>query len=431
MGFGSFATQRYACARGASWAGSRSRASCASPTRTGRAAWCPPMPRPRPTRPGRPPASSRSRWRPGRPATAVRALDAAYAFATRSGPSPSAPRTSAPTGYIGAAENLGRQTELNNNQFGVDVRWKRPLWNGGDAAGARRFLRNEMGDLLEVYPSGYQLSGDFGTLIFGEPGGQGGVFEQLSFNSRRFDLGASLERDLEGGHKLTGGDRPPPRVHLRSRGQRQPRPAHAHAGGVRERGSRSRPCPGRCRTGAAPPSASSPRTSGRPASPAERDRRAPLRPPERPRRHVQPAAGPGLPTRRDGLTVKALYGRAFRAPTFRELAFDLPGGTGNPDLSLVQADELELAVAWTRNRLRARGPSVPEPRARHHRAPGPTRCPGRRRPLRTPRGCGPRGSSSWRPAASGSAIPSSRATPSRTRPTARRGSPCRACPGAC
>jgi iron complex outermembrane receptor protein len=55
---------------------------------------------------------------------------------------------------------------------------------------------------------------------------------------------------------------------------------------------------------------------------------------------------------RESFGYKVLYGRAFRAPTFRELAFDLPGGEGNPDLKLVKADEVALALSWKRNRLR-------------------------------------------------------------------------------
>jgi iron complex outermembrane receptor protein len=53
-----------------------------------------------------------------------------------------------------------------------------------------------------------------------------------------------------------------------------------------------------------------------------------------------------------GFSGKLLYGRAFRAPTFRELAFDLPGGTGNPELGLVKADEIAAGVMWQRGRLR-------------------------------------------------------------------------------
>jgi iron complex outermembrane receptor protein len=56
--------------------------------------------------------------------------------------------------------------------------------------------------------------------------------------------------------------------------------------------------------------------------------------------------------RGEGFGYKILYGRAFRAPTFRELAFDLPSGEGNPDLKLVKADEMALALSWKRNRLR-------------------------------------------------------------------------------
>jgi outer membrane receptor protein involved in Fe transport len=55
---------------------------------------------------------------------------------------------------------------------------------------------------------------------------------------------------------------------------------------------------------------------------------------------------------KDGLGYKVLYARAFRAPTFRELGFDLPGGLANPDLELVKADEISLGLSWNRGRLR-------------------------------------------------------------------------------
>jgi outer membrane receptor protein involved in Fe transport len=53
----------------------------------------------------------------------------------------------------------------------------------------------------------------------------------------------------------------------------------------------------------------------------------------------------------EGPTFKLLYGRSYRAPSFEELAFHLPGLDGNKDLKPVTADTLEGAVVWRRQDL--------------------------------------------------------------------------------
>jgi outer membrane receptor protein involved in Fe transport len=46
-------------------------------------------------------------------------------------------------------------------------------------------------------------------------------------------------------------------------------------------------------------------------------------------------------------SVKLLYGRAFRAPSFRELYFNLPNLQGNPELKPVTAQTLEAALSFS------------------------------------------------------------------------------------
>ncbi len=287
---------------------------------------------------------------PGPARDGLRDLEAAYAFAVRDWTFSFRTKSDRSDGFIGVADNLGRQTQLNSSQLGVDVRWQRMLEGVGTVRAHAGFLRSELGDLLEVYPSGYQVEGDFGTLIFGEPGGNGGVFEQNVFNSRRYRLGASLEREAVRGHKLTGG------LDLR-RDATYGLQANANLD-LRTltpvkfvEGQSLGPLPGavedhrRTTFGLFVEDQWEATKNLNLTAGLRVDHLSDLGSTLSSRLSLSGRLGPDL-------GYKVLYGRAFRAPTFRELAFDLPGGTGNPDLSLVKADELALAISWQRNRLR-------------------------------------------------------------------------------
>lgn len=287
---------------------------------------------------------------PGNARDGQRDLEAAYAFATEEWTFSFRTKSERSDGFVGGADNLGRQTQLNSSQLGVEVRWGRTLEKIGAVRAQAGFLRTEQQDLLEIYPSGYVLVGDFGTLVFGEPGGKGGVFEQNGFNSRRYRLSGSLDHDLGQSHKLTGG------LELR-RDSTFDLQANANLD-LRTltpvefvEGQSLAPLPGaveeRRRTTfglfAEDQWAATPRltlTAGLRFD------------------HLSDLGGTLSPrlalvgTRGERFGYKLLYGRAFRAPTFRELAFDLPSGLKNPELELVKADELEVALSWSRNRLR-------------------------------------------------------------------------------
>jgi outer membrane receptor protein involved in Fe transport len=287
---------------------------------------------------------------PGSARDDVRDLDAAYAFSTEQWTFSFRTKSDRSDGFIGTADNLGRQTQLNTSQLGVDVSHARPLEGLGDLKVRAGFLRSEIRDLLEIYPSGYRLEGDFGSQTFGEPGGNGGVFEQTSFNSRRFDIAGSLSRDLTPAHKFAGG------LALR----------HDTTYDLEANANLDL----RTLTPVDPPEGSS--LAPLAGAVVDSDRTTTSLYAEdvwkaHPRLtltaglrfdHLSDLGGTLNPRLalvgavRDNLDLKLLYGRAFRAPTFRELAFDLPGGTGNSDLRLVKADELELAVLWQRTRLR-------------------------------------------------------------------------------
>lgn len=287
---------------------------------------------------------------PGAARDDVRHLDAAYAFSTERWTFSFRTKSDRSDGFIGAADNLGRQTQLNTSQLGVDVSYARPLEGVGDLKIRAGFLRSEIRDLLEIYPSGYRVEGDFGSLTFGEPGGNGGVFEQTSFNSRRLDFAGSVARELAPSHRFAGG------LALR----------HDTTYDLEANANLDL----RTLTPVDPPPGSSLAALSGAVVACDRttvslyaedvwkahskltvtgglrfDHLSDLGGTLNPRLALVGAV-------RDNVGLKLLYGRAFRAPTFRELAFDLPGGTGNPDLRLVKADELELAVSWQRTRLR-------------------------------------------------------------------------------
>lgn len=298
---------------------------------------------------------------PGRATDELRALDAAYAFALREWTFAFRTKSERSDGLIGAADNLGRQNQLNTNQLGVEVKWSRTLENVGLVSLRGGFLRSETSDLLEIYPSGYQLKGDFGTLIFGKPGGQGGVFQQQAFNSRRFDFQGTLEHDLRGGHKLTGGLglRHDATFDLQANANLDLRtltPVEAPDGASLAPLDGAVPDADRTTFSLFAEDAWTVSSRLIVTGGLRFDQVSDLGGTLSPRLALVGGLPEGL-TRKWGsvgesLGWKLLYGRAFRAPTLRELAFDLPFGTGNPDLRMVKADELELALSYNRSRLR-------------------------------------------------------------------------------
>lgn len=55
------------------------------------------------------------------------------------------------------------------------------------------------------------------------------------------------------------------------------------------------------------------------------------------------------------VSLKVLYGRAFRAPTFAEQYYDLPGYLGNATLKPMTSDTLEVSASYAVRRLRLSG----------------------------------------------------------------------------
>jgi iron complex outermembrane receptor protein len=289
---------------------------------------------------------------PGPATDGRKSLDASYAFAYHEWSFAFRSKSEQSDGFVGAADALGRQNDLNNNQLSLDLGYTRSFKRLGAFRTRATFARSEIRDLLEIYPSGYQLTGAFGSLTFGVPGGDGGVFLQDSINERRFELTAAVDPEIGEQHRLSlgAGLRYTTTFDLEANANldlRNLTPVVAS-----DEGSSLAPLPGavtdRSRTTASLQAEDVWRASDRLSVTGS------LR-----FDHLSDVGGTlsprlalvgSLPA--PGLGFKLLYGRAFRAPTFRELAFNLPGGRGNPDLVPVKADELELALSFARQRTR-------------------------------------------------------------------------------
>jgi outer membrane receptor protein involved in Fe transport len=241
-------------------------------------------------------------------------------------------------GYVGLADALGTQNDLNNRQFAVDLSYARP-WGSGTLRGALSYTSSEDRELLEVFPPGYARREPDGTIT----SFPSGILLQTALNSRRYALDGQLDRRL-GGHELTGGlvfahhatfdlDARSNFDFARNQAQTglEPLPgvvvdAKRDLFGVYAQdvwGLTSRVT----------------LTAG-----ARWDHGSDFGDSVNPRA----ALVVGLP--RD-LTLKLLYGRSFRAPSFSELYFQLPGYTGNPVLRPESAQSLEAALTYKKRDL--------------------------------------------------------------------------------
>jgi iron complex outermembrane receptor protein len=265
-------------------------------------------------------------------------------------------------GYVGYANALGRQTQLDNRQLLMELRWEHAFARLGAVRARAGFGQNEVRQLLEIYPSGYVLpTEEGGFVLYGPPGGRGGVFVQDALNSRRFAADARLDRELGSKHRLTGGLgisyeatfdlKADANIDLRAGVPLTgPTGLGALPGAVRDAH----------RTVASVQAqevwTASPRltVTGGVRLDHGSDFGATLSP-----RLALVGSLPGWLEKRlpralgQGLGFKLLYGRAYRAPTFRELYFELPGFLGNPDLEPAVSDTFEAALAYRRGRVKA------------------------------------------------------------------------------
>ncbi len=248
-------------------------------------------------------------------------------------------------GLIGVSDSLSSQTELTNRQMLLSASYRRALGEDGSVSGRLGWERGELRELVETYPPGFTVGEgmDQATLP------SGGLL-QSSLKSQRLSLDGQLERRLGSHHLLAGVSlaREATRnlsadanldyrdLTIVSEGELVPL-----IGAVQDASRTIVAAFAQDTWQLARPSLSL--TGG-----LRVDRYDDVGTLASPRL----AAVFSLPR---SLTLKAMYGRSFRAPSFRELYFDLPRLVGNPDLDPVTSDTLELGLGRAGRRVEVRG----------------------------------------------------------------------------
>jgi iron complex outermembrane receptor protein len=279
-------------------------------------------------------------------------------------------------GFIGLGGSLGDH-DLNTRQVLLDASYRHTFASAGTLKGLLRFGQGERSDLNELYPPGFSLALPEGRVFF-----PSGIFLQTALNTRRFGAEAVLERPLTQSlvdHQITAGislEREST-FGLDARGNVDYRTLTPVSDDSLE------PLPGVVTDSA--------RTSfGLFVQDSwKRSERLTLTGGARFDHGsdfgsvLSPRLGAVLHLPRD-MTLKLLYGRSYRAPTFAELHFDLPGLEANPRLEKATANTLEGVLAVRQRRLQASA-SIFASFLRDVIAPGPPGAlPGTRRLVNLP-----------------------------------------------
>ena len=291
--------------------------------------------------PGVPPASRA----PGPTADDLRGIEAQYRVAYKGASLGFRLKNENAGGFIGLGGSLGEQ-DLNNRQFFLDARYRSTVSSLGSFKGVLRFSQSERSDLNGLYPPGFSVPLPEGRLFF-----PSGVFLQTALNTRRFGGEATLERPLTESlvdHQITAGislEREST-FGLEARGNVDFRTLTPVSDDSLE------PLPGvvadAARTTFGLYVQDSWKQSDRltVTAGARFDHGSDFG------SVLSPRLAAVLHLPRD-MSLKLLYGRSYRAPTFAELHFELPGLQANPGLEKVTANTLEAVVAVRRRRLQA------------------------------------------------------------------------------
>jgi outer membrane receptor protein involved in Fe transport len=248
-------------------------------------------------------------------------------------------------GYVGQTGSLGDH-DLNNRQFSLDARYGHSFASLGSLKGVLRYAQSERSDLNSLYPPGFTLPLEDGQLVF-----PSGIYLQTSLNTRRYGGEVVLERPLSQGrveHQVSVGvslEREAS-FDLDARGNADFRTLTPVSDDSLE------PLPGVVADAA--------RTSlGLFVQDSwKQSERLTLTGGVRFDHGsdfgsvLSPRLGAVLRLPRD-MGLKLLYGRSYRAPTFAELRFDLPGLEANPGLSKTTAHTLEAVLSLRRRQLQA------------------------------------------------------------------------------
>jgi iron complex outermembrane receptor protein len=244
--------------------------------------------------------------------------------------------------YVGPTDILAENNQLSDKQVALDARYRRDLSGIGRLTARASHTRSSVRELLQVSPAGFSLTLSNGRLA----SFPSGVFLQTNLNTRRTGVEALLEHD-RGDHRLTGTlslDREST-ADVEANGNLDYHSVTAQAGLL--------PLPG----------AVAPRARSRLGLAAlDSWTRSSLTVTAGLRWDVLSDSGNFLSPRLavvgtlpHDLTLRVLYGRAFRPPSFSELAFNLPGYIANPGLSPERVDTLQASATLERSELQVAG----------------------------------------------------------------------------
>jgi len=292
-----------------------------------------------------PPGVQPASQAPGRTADDLRAIEAQYRIAYKGASLGFRLKNENAGGFIGLGGSLGDQ-DLNNRQVFLDASYRRTLPKLGTLKGVARFSQSERSDLNGLYPPGFSLPLPAGRVFF-----PSGIFLQTALNTRRLGVETNLERPLTESlidHQITAGialERESS-FGLEARGNvdfrtltpvsddsLQPLPGVV--------ADASRTTLGLFVQDAWKQSDRLTLTAG-----ARFDHGSDFG------SALSPRAAAVLHLPHD-MSLKLLYGRSYRAPTFAELRFDLPGLQANPALEKATADTVEAVLALRQRRLQA------------------------------------------------------------------------------
>jgi len=285
------------------------------------------------TRPPKTPAISLA---PGRTTDSLRSLETSYRVGHKDFSLGVRVLNQTAGGTIGATDALGTQNDLNTRQILVDAAYDHSLGSGAVKAAAA-FTQNQGTNLLELYPPGFQrpTSGDNGVTQF-----PNGALLNEALNTRRWSFDGLVDERFSS-HRVTGG------ISLAHEATYDLEAAsnldYVTGFGLPQ----LEPLPGvvpdqqRTSFGLFAQDAwtisdhVNVRLGGR------YDHGSDFGDQFSPRASIVAA----LP---DDVTLKLIYSRGFRPPTFTELAFTLPGLLPNPDLKPVKSDQAEVVAGLKR-----------------------------------------------------------------------------------
>lgn len=259
-------------------------------------------------------------------------------------------------GFIGFADALGTRNDLNSRQLGLDLAYTRSLRSGGTLVSKLFFTQNEIQNALQAFPPGFSLRSSAGLLVQYPSG----VFLETRLNSMRYGAEAVYARQLPRENQFIGG------LSLAREstfdlqadanldfGTSTPRPAIEPLPGVVADSARTvfslyaqDTWNGRKDLAV---------TGG-----LRLDHYSSVGTTLNPRLAVVGSLPSGLQKHlpasiAEGLSFKVLYGRAFRAPTFAEMFFSLPGFIGNPDLDPTTLNTIEAGLSYNNKDVRVSG----------------------------------------------------------------------------